>query len=348
LSLCNATSFCNYIGTNAASVSVSGNAAGCFSVAEVESSCTNQLPIFGYIPSSIYFCAGSATSFYIHGLFPYSVSTVGYQIGSGQLQTATNVTADIYGSAILQVVFTAQNDGEILTITSVARTDVSGETLNVTQNNTASIIRNPENTYYRDADADGYGNPAISVQACSPPSGYVSDQNDCDDTDNTKFVSRTFYQDSDSDGYGTATPTVICTDHTTIPSGYVTNNSDCNDNNAAVYQSTSFYVDADHDGFGSSTTALLCVSSPPTGYAAVLGDCNDANASINPVAQRLEFSSSPNFSTSLCAPLTGTVYTTFSFEAVYYDANNALPPASFPRFTLIMKVTACSTMLPIG
>jgi hypothetical protein len=129
----------------------------------------------------------------------------------------------------------------------------------------------------------------------------VSDQNDCDDTDNTKFVSRTFYQDSDSDGYGTATPTVICTDHTTIPSGYVTNNSDCNDNNAAVYQSTSFYVDADHDGFGSSTTALLCVSSPPTGYAAVLGDCNDANASINPVAQRLEFSSSPNFSTSLCA-----------------------------------------------
>ncbi|MEW6382033.1 MAG: MopE-related protein [bacterium] len=40
-------------------------------------------------------------------------------------------------------------------------------------------------TYYRDGDKDGYGNPADTVQASAPPSGYVSDKTDCDDTDKT-------------------------------------------------------------------------------------------------------------------------------------------------------------------
>jgi len=38
-----------------------------------------------------------------------------------------------------------------------------------------------ENTYYRDQDNDGYGNPSITIQACSAPSGYVSNSDDCND-----------------------------------------------------------------------------------------------------------------------------------------------------------------------
>ena len=35
-----------------------------------------------------------------------------------------------------------------------------------------------KNTYYRDADGDGYGDPSDSVQGCAPPTGYVIDSSD--------------------------------------------------------------------------------------------------------------------------------------------------------------------------
>jgi nitrous oxidase accessory protein NosD len=38
------------------------------------------------------------------------------------------------------------------------------------------------NTFYRDADNDGFGNPLITVQACTPPAGYVADNTDCNDS----------------------------------------------------------------------------------------------------------------------------------------------------------------------
>jgi hypothetical protein len=40
-------------------------------------------------------------------------------------------------------------------------------------------------TFFRDLDTDTYGDPAVSVEACEAPAGYVSDGSDCNDLDAT-------------------------------------------------------------------------------------------------------------------------------------------------------------------
>ncbi|GAB6194589.1 putative metal-binding motif-containing protein [Desulfocastanea catecholica] len=40
------------------------------------------------------------------------------------------------------------------------------------------------NTYYSDSDNDSYGNPNVSTEAASQPSGYVTNSADCNDSDN--------------------------------------------------------------------------------------------------------------------------------------------------------------------
>ena len=38
-------------------------------------------------------------------------------------------------------------------------------------------------TWYADADSDGFGNVDDAVETCDQPTGYVSDDTDCDDED---------------------------------------------------------------------------------------------------------------------------------------------------------------------
>jgi hypothetical protein len=70
-------------------------------------------------------------------------------------------------------------------------------------------------TWYRDADGDGFGDPNNFVQSCTgQPAGYVADHSDCNDNLIT-------YQDLDHDGFGS---------NVKVPCGGVTNNYDANDN----------------------------------------------------------------------------------------------------------------------
>ncbi|WP_395813549.1 MopE-related protein [Archangium minus] len=177
-------------------------------------------------------------------------------------------------------------------------------------------------TWYRDADGDGYGNSGISMQNCRQPAGYVANALDCNDgnaairpgvaevcdgLDNDcdaqvdEGVMTAFYRDADADTYGvTGSTTLACWQ----PSGYASRGDDCNDSNASIKPGatevcdgkdndcdgskdegvkTTFYWDADADGYGvTGTTTLAC--SKPTGYASRGGDCNDSNPGIRPGA----------------------------------------------------------------
>ena len=85
-------------------------------------------------------------------------------------------------------------------------------------------------TFYRDADNDMHGLATMSVAACAAPGGYVTSNDDCNDTCATCYPGRaetcdgldndcnvvidngvltTYVLDCDADGYVLASPTVV-------------------------------------------------------------------------------------------------------------------------------------------
>ncbi|MEC7522191.1 MAG: putative metal-binding motif-containing protein [Myxococcota bacterium] len=175
-------------------------------------------------------------------------------------------------------------------------------------------------TYYRDADGDGHGDAAGSTTACTAPSGYVSSDDDCDDTcaacypgnpetcdgeDNDCDVSvdegvlLTFFRDADGDGWGASSPT---TEACTRPSGYAERDGDCNDACATCRPfatevcdtldndcdmgvdegvQTRFYRDADGDGHGLASASVLACAAP-SGHVTSMDDCDDTCAVCYP------------------------------------------------------------------
>lgn len=132
--------------------------------------------------------------------------------------------------------------------------------------------------WYADADADGFGDVAVSTTACDAPTGYVADATDCNDADaafspavieacdgvdnncngevdtDSPAASR-YYPDVDLDGYGdSAAGVTACTQ----PAGTILDGSDCDDTNPAILPGAVEYcdgVDNNCDGTTDEATA---------------------------------------------------------------------------------------------
>ena len=118
-------------------------------------------------------------------------------------------------------------------------------------------------TFYADTDGDGFGDAAVTTQACSAPLGYVSNNTDCDDNNNTIYPGAT----------------EICGNSI---------DDDCDGQIDEGCGSNTWYADADVDTYGDINNFIVDNNpTPPAGYVADSTDCNDANAAINPGATEI-------------------------------------------------------------
>jgi len=162
--------------------------------------------------------------------------------------------------------------------------------------------------FYRDQDGDGYGYANNSTQACSQPTGYVSNSSDCDDNNPNLNPNTIWFKDADSDGfYPVGGSSVSCNNpfapnnatYVAIPGG------DCNDTNPFIYPGAPLncnngqdndcsgniekwaYTDQDGDRYAPNniSSCVDVVSFPgkiTAGQELGYNDCNDNNPNVNP------------------------------------------------------------------
>ena len=119
-------------------------------------------------------------------------------------------------------------------------------------------------TFYADSDSDGYGDTTDTVEACDAPSGYVSDDSDCDDIDasiNPGEAEVCDTADTDEDCNGAADDDDVGVDTST---------------------QTLYYPDGDSDGYGDEGDAGTWYCDPPSSYITDNTDCDDARSDVNP------------------------------------------------------------------
>ena len=113
--------------------------------------------------------------------------------------------------------------------------------------------------WYGDTDFDSFGDPLNSIISCYQSNGYVSNQDDCDDSQNTINPSMPEYCNSIDD------------------------NCDGNIDEDTAVDALMWYADTDNDSFGDTNSSTLSCNQP-AGYVQNDNDCNDNNTAINPSA----------------------------------------------------------------
>ncbi|MCK6504441.1 hypothetical protein L6R53_13740 [Myxococcota bacterium] len=163
-------------------------------------------------------------------------------------------------------------------------------------------------TFFVDADGDGYGDTAATVQSCAQPEGAADIAGDCDDlrgdvhpgadelcltgvdedcdgvVDEDDAADATaWHLDADGDGYGDPLTLLWACEQ---PEGMTADAQDCDDSDPALNPDTPWYDDVDSDGFAGDVPATTACEQPE-GLSATPQDCDDADPTVYPGAPEI-------------------------------------------------------------
>ncbi|MBP9828108.1 putative metal-binding motif-containing protein [Patescibacteria group bacterium] len=158
--------------------------------------------------------------------------------------------------------------------------------------------------YYADEDNDGFGDSEVGYSTCGDATGFVTNSDDCDDTERTVNPDATDTPnngvDEDCDGED------IIIDPIDNDGDGFTAGDDCDDENEDVnpdadeycdgidndcsglpddnaVDAITWYEDSDGDGFGNELVTVAACE-VPTDYVALSGDCDDVDSLTYPSA----------------------------------------------------------------
>ena len=141
-----------------------------------------------------------------------------------------------------------------------------------------SLDLNTGTTFYADVDADGFGDPNSPQDACVQPADYVTDNQDCDDSETgasnypdapeicdgvdndcdvfvDEEVQNTYYLDFDGDGFGDLGQVQLAC---TLPSGYSDVSTDCDDSDEDQFPNNPEFCDGkDNNCDGTTDEGVL-------------------------------------------------------------------------------------------
>ncbi len=199
-----------------------------------------------------------------------------------------------FGSEATGITFSPDNRFLFMSIqhpngnnSSSTQIDAAGNSIGFNKGITLVISLNvPVNqTWYLDADGDGFATLATVSSPTNPGAGYTTTilpTTDCDDTDETINPDTIWYLDADGDGFADPVTVMNCQNPGVGYSKTMVPTTDCDDNDVLVNASSTWYLDSDGDGF--AVSAMESCQSPGIGYIneeLPLTDCDDNDVLVN-------------------------------------------------------------------